>query len=269
MDNIWIGLAIGNSRYHWAWFLNTQLQSSWDTGYLDPLMISKSKLLAVDLQGEIDRQQIDISKVPIYLISVVSSQSVIWLQLPQVKQITLADIPLFNLYPTLGIDRALAIFGAGEIYGYPALVIDGGTALTITGVDGKHSLVGGAIIPGLKLQFNSLSTGTAALPAVELTQQLPLRWGNNTAEAIASGILYTISAGIADFIYDWERLYPHSEIIITGGDGEVISKYLRTVLPLSITLRVRFDRQLLFHGLTAILTLLDRNTNGDKGELTE
>ena len=226
MDNIWIGLAIGNSRYHWAWFLNTQLQSSWDTVYLDPLVISKSKLLPLDLQQEIDRQQIDLAAVPIYLISVVPSQAVIWQQLPQVKQITLADIPLFNLYSTLGIDRALAIFGAGEIYGYPVLVIDGGTALTITGVDGERNLIGGAIIPGLKLQFNSLSTGTAALPEVKLPKQLPPRWSNNTHCAIASGVLYTISAGIADFIYDWERLYPHSQIVLTGGDGEVINEYL-------------------------------------------
>jgi type III pantothenate kinase len=269
MDNIWIGLAIGNSRYHWAWFLNTQLQSSWDTAYLDPLVISKSKLLPVDLQGEIDRQQIDISKVPIYLISVVPSQAVIWQQLPQVKQITLADIPLFNLYSTLGIDRAVAIFGAGERYGYPVLVIDGGTALTITGVDEEHSLVGGAILPGLKLQFNSLSMGTAALPAVKLTSQLPPRWSNNTADAIASGVLYTISAGIADFIYDWERLYPHSKIILTGGDGAVITEYLRTILPAAIFDRVRFDRQLLFHGFAAILALLDRNMKNERGELEE
>jgi type III pantothenate kinase len=257
MNNIWITLAIGNSRYHWAWFIDTQLQSSWDTAHLElesiDLLSSKLNLLPISLQLEIDRQHIDISQVPIYLISVVPHQTTIWQQLSQVKQITLADIPLFNLYPTLGIDRALAIFGAGEIYGYPILVIDGGTALTITGVDGKHNLVGGAIIPGLKLQLNSLSTGTAALPAVELTQQLPPRWSNNTHDAIASGIIHTVSAGIADFIYDWERLYPGSQILLTGGDGELITEYLKSILPASVVDRIRFDRQLLFHGFAAIL----------------
>jgi type III pantothenate kinase len=257
MNNIWITLAIGNSRYHWAWFIDTQLQSSWDTAHLElesiDLLSSKLNLLPISLQLEIDRQHIDISQVPIYLISVVPHQTTIWQQLSQVKQITLADIPLFNLYPTLGIDRALAIFGAGEIYGYPILVIDGGTALTITGVDGAQNFVGGAIIPGLKLQLNSLSTGTAALPAVELTQQLPPRWSNNTHDAIASGIIHTVSAGIADFIYDWERLYPGSQILLTGGDGELITEYLKSILPASVVDRIRFDRQLLFHGFAAIL----------------
>jgi type III pantothenate kinase len=250
MNNIWITLAIGNSRYHWAWFLNTQLRSSWDTTYLDPLVISKSESSPVDLQLELDRQQIDISKVPIYLISVVPSQTSIWQQLPQVKQITLADIPLFNLYSTLGIDRALAIFGAGEIYGYPVLVVDGGTALTITGVDCNRHLIGGAILPGFKLQLNSLSIGTAALPIAKLPTQLPPRWGNNTHDAIASGIVHSISAGIINFIDDWQQLYPNSQIIFTGGDGE----YLRSILPESLTIRVIFDRHLIFHGFTAILS---------------
>jgi type III pantothenate kinase len=254
MDNIWIALAIGNSRYHWAWFLNTQLQSSWDTAYIGLERVgSQLKLLPLDLQREIDRRQIYISTVPIYLISVVPSQTTIWQKLSRVKQITLDDIPLLDLYSTLGIDRAVAIFGAGEVYGYPVLVIDGGTALTITGVDNDRHLVGGAILPGLKLQLNSLSIGTAALPQVELPTQLPPRWSNNTNDAIASGILHTISAGIAGFIDDWERLYPHSQIILTGGDGELMMGYLKTILPAATIDRVRFDRQLLFRGFAAIL----------------
>ena len=241
-DNIQIGLSIGNSRYHWAWFLNTQLQSSWDTAYITPdrlfdsLLIDLATIITTDL-------------VPIYLVSVVPDQTAIWQQLPQVKLVTLADIPLFNLYPTLGIDRALTSFGAGEIYGYPVLVIDGGTALTITGIDRQRRLIGGAIMPGLRLQLRSLSIGTAALPEIDLPQQLPPRWSDNTPDAIASGILHTISSGIQAFIQDWQRLYPHSQIVFTGGDGETLTKYL----PVDLVNRVRYDCNLLFHGLSVIL----------------
>ena len=241
-DNIQIGLSIGNSRYHWAWFLNTQLQSSWDTAYITPdrlfdsLLIDLATIITTDL-------------VPIYLVSVVPDQTAIWQQLPQVKLITLADIPLFNLYPTFGIDRALTSFGAGEIYGYPVLVIDGGTALTMTGIDRQRRLIGGAIMPGLRLQLRSLSIGTAALPEIDLPQQLPPRWSDNTPDAIASGILHTISSGIQAFIQDWQRLYPHSQIVFTGGDGDILTKYL----PADLVHQVRCDRNLLFHGLSAIL----------------
>ncbi|WP_396133590.1 pantothenate kinase [Chamaesiphon sp. OTE_75_metabat_556] len=248
IENIQIGLSIGNSRYHWAWFLNTKLQSSWDTTHLTPDRFFH--LFPLDLQSSIDQLQLEIDRIPIYLASVVPSQTAIWQQLDRVKVITLNNIPLLNLYPTVGIDRALAVFGAGEIYGYPVLVIDGGTALTITGVDNNnHRLVGGAIMPGLRLQIRSLYSGTAALPEIVLPPQLPPRWSDNTPGSIASGILHTVSAGIRDFIRDWQQLFPDSQIVFTGGDGELLVKYLQIE---SID-QLRFDRQLLFHGMSALL----------------
>jgi type III pantothenate kinase len=263
-QRIWLALSIGNSRYHWAWFLDGQMQSSWDAAYFSDDMLSQLvsanltnsdllELLPIDLQHQLATEQINITQLPIYLASVVPSQTEIWQQLDRVKQLTLADIPLLNLYPSLGIDRALAIFGAGETYGYPALVIDGGTALTMTGVDDRQSLIGGAILPGLRLQFRSLSIGTAALPELELPVRLPARWGENTSDAIASGILSTITAGIKEFILDWERLFPHSSILFTGGDGEILFSYLQSILPKSLTCRVRVDRSLLFQGIAQIV----------------
>lgn len=246
-QNIQIGLSIGNSRYHWAWFLNTKLQSNWDTAYLT--IDRYSSLFPIDLQSIITTHQLKLDTIPIYLISVVSNQTELWQQLPQVKQITLSDIPLINLYPTLGIDRALAIFGAGEIYGYPVLVIDGGTALTITGIDKNQRLVGGAILPGLRLQLRSLATGTAALPEIELPRKLPSRWSDNTPESIASGVLHTVSSGVSDFIQDWQQLYPQSQIVFTGGDGTALINYLQA----NLSNRVKLDRDLLFRGLSILI----------------
>ncbi len=263
-EKIWIALAIGNSRYHWAWFLNTKLQSSWDTNYFNSDIMAQmmaeistesaiSALLPINLRQMVSSGKLSIGEVPIYLVSVVPSQTAIWQQLPQVQQVTLADVPLQNLYPTFGIDRALAIYGAGECYGYPALVIDGGTALTITGVDRHHSLVGGAIVPGLRLQLRALFTDTAALPEIELPSELPPRWSNNTNDAIASGILHTICSGIRDFICDWEKLFPDSQIIITGGDAEILIRCLKSTLPEDLIDRIQLDRQLVFHGIAAVI----------------
>ena len=249
---IQIGLSIGNSRYHWGWFLNTKFQSSWDTEYLN--VDRYLDLLPIDCHRIITHEKLELDRIPIYLVSVVPSQTEIWQQLPRVKLITLADIPLLDLYPTLGIDRALTIFGAGNLYGYPVLVIDGGTALTITGVDDKYRLVGGAILPGLRLQLRSLSIGTAALPEIILPPQLPPRWSNNTPGAISSGILYTVSAGVSDFIRDWQQLFPASYIILTGGDGELLSGYLQAI-SVDLATKVRCDRDLLFAGLSAILKI--------------
>jgi type III pantothenate kinase len=261
-ERIWLALAIGNSRYHWAWFLNTELQASWDTNYLTTAQIEGSvfgdrdanflELLPTNLRELIDRCRLDLDRLPIYLCSVVPSQTEIWQRVERVKQITLVDIPLLNLYPTLGIDRALTLLGAGENYGYPALVIDGGTALTITGVDRDRSLVGGAILPGLRLQFRSLATGTAALPEVVLPDILPRRWSDRTEGAIASGILHVVSSGIRDFIDDWWRLFPDRQVIFTGGDGEILARYLRSILSPDLGAKILVDRQLIFQGFSAI-----------------
>ena len=72
-ENIQIGLSIGNSRYHWAWYLNTKLQSSWDTEYLT--IDRSSHLFPIDLQEIIKASRIDIDNIPIYLISVVPIQT--------------------------------------------------------------------------------------------------------------------------------------------------------------------------------------------------
>jgi len=68
-----------------------------------------------------------------------SSQTALWQTYPDVHVITLNQVP--PVYPTLGIDRALALWGAGETWGWPMLVIDAGTALTLTGADADHCLV--------------------------------------------------------------------------------------------------------------------------------
>lgn len=161
---------------------------------------------------------------------------------------TLADIPLLNKYDTMGCDRALAAYGAAERYGVPVLVVDGGTALTLTGIDPDLALVGGAILPGIGVQLQSLATQTGALPAVERPLELPPRWSCTTVEAIASGTLYTLLAGLREFIQDWRSRYPGSPIIVTGGDGEWLCHHLRpTINDLSL------EPQLVLSGLVTLI----------------
>jgi type III pantothenate kinase len=88
------------------------------------------------------------------LASVVPNQTALWQDYSNVHEITLDQVPLQGIYPTLGIDRALALWGAGETWGWPMLVIDAGTALTLTGADANRCLIGGAILPGLACSFS-------------------------------------------------------------------------------------------------------------------
>ncbi|MGK7897284.1 MAG: pantothenate kinase [Xenococcus sp. (in: cyanobacteria)] len=222
MDS-WLALVIGNSRSHWAWFKDHTLITTWNYVHLST-RVDQHQLPTEILTPQLSA--IDTHNIPIYMASVVAEQTQFWQNYQNLHQITLKDIPLNNLYPTLGIDRALAIWGAGATYDYPCLVIDGGTALTLTGVSEDKTLVGGAILPGIRTQLQSLNQKTAALPEITLPKTLPIRWATNTNDAIASGVIYTIISGIASFIDNWQETYPNSSIIITGGDGEILYQYL-------------------------------------------
>lgn len=226
----WLALAIGNSRSHWGWFDRTDLLQAWDTVHLSADRIRE---LAIDQTGWQRLPDFPAIAAPpeLWLVSTVPEQTNLWRSYPHLHAIALTDIPLGNLYPTLGIDRALAAWGAGQQFGFPVLLIDGGTALTLTGIDAANELVGGAILPGLRLQWRSLTQSTATLPEVFEAGGLPDRWATNTPDAIRSGVIHSVVAGLQGFIADWRREFSQSAIAITGGDGALLHQILTQLAP--------------------------------------
>lgn len=235
MADLWTALTIGNSRLHWAEFSGDRLQKTWDTPHVN--------------QDQTQLQQ------ELWIASVVPSQNQFWQAHPHAHWLSLEQVPLQGLYPTLGIDRALALWGAIQTIGNPVLVIDAGTALTFTGAD-RDRLIGGAILPGLKLQFQALNQGTAALPDLHSSftirhSTFPPRWALTTETAIASGILHTLIAGLQSFIHDWRLTYPTSAVVLTGGDGDRLHAYLQALYP-DLASSVKLNPHLIFNGIQAM-----------------
>ena len=146
--------------------------------------------------------------------------------LPPIHTLTSEQVPLQGQYETLGLDRSLALVGAAASWGWPVVVVDGGTALTISAADEQGVFAGGAILPGLGLQGRALQEGTAALPNVQLfaDRQVPERWAKSTPEAIRSGIYFGTLSAVREFCQDWRDRYPQSALIFTGGDGELLHR---------------------------------------------
>jgi type III pantothenate kinase len=200
-------IAIGNTRIKAAIF-NSNFQ------LIKEYAISHQDLPILEMElGTRDFQWITIASVVPNLITT-------WHNRENTQIISTEDVPLKGLYNSMGGDRALAAFGAGECYGYPILVIDAGTAITLTGIDGNKNFVGGAIMAGLRSQFVSLHANTAALPHLSIPEILPTRWGMDTVSSIQAGISQILSAGLQAYIDDWRSLFPDSKVIITGGDGD-------------------------------------------------
>ncbi|MDJ1178953.1 pantothenate kinase [Roseofilum sp. BLCC_M91] len=270
---VWLALVMGNSRFHWGIGDRHSLLCCWDTSSLS---VDEIETIIPELeQGKIpelilkdcplkDRFHLKTFNTPkLWLVSVIPSITPLWKSYSQTHVIELADLPLKGMYPTFGIDRALAVLGAGTKWGWPILVIDGGTALTLTGANGDRHLVGGAILPGLGLQTRLLAQHTRTLPQITLSEQLPKRWSLDTQEAIASGILYALLAGLHDFIQNWHTHYPQTPIILTGGDGKHLTQFLMQQYP-QLHPHLHFDPDLIFLGIAK--TAPERGLNGLKDE---
>jgi type III pantothenate kinase len=260
MPKTWLALMIGNSRLHWGLFVGETLINTWDSDYVDVetvQQLAKCENLGNFLHqvnGEIKAEisPRELSPIQIAIASVVPAQFLVWQSFPNVKIITLDDIPIPGMYPTFGIDRALAILGAGSYFGFPILVIDTGTALTFTGIDQNQNLVGGAILPGLGLQLATLGQKTGQLPQVEIPEKLPQRFALNTDEAIQSGIIHTLLGGIRDFVESWWQDFPQGQVVMTGGDRMIIQSYLKSLYP-QLANRITIEANLIFWGMTQIV----------------
>jgi type III pantothenate kinase len=247
-DYNWLALAAGNSRLHWGWFKHNTLIDTWDTPHILNT-VRPRQLPQLFFSPNLIRQ--GLFDVPVYLASVVTHQTDCWQNYYELNLINLQNIQLTNLYPTMGIDRALAAWGAIATYHQACLVIDGGTALTFTGVDEQGKLIGGAILPGLRSQLLTLKQKTATLPEIELPNHLPLRWALDTDTAIASGILYTAISGIHNYILDWLDQFPSSQVIFTGGDGELLLLSLHQQFP-DLATKAIVDSHLIFEGIRLV-----------------
>lgn len=290
----WLALIIGNTRLHWGLFEQEALKGVWHTAHLTPdaarqlqangfradswrAVLSDQDLGDGDWSDEdahknahqdnavaLPKQAIALSSL--WVASVVPEQAALWGSTNfSANFVVRSRISLSNLYPTLGIDRAINVLGAGKTLGWPVLVIDGGTALTFTAGVKKaegNAIYGGAILPGVSLQHQALAQQSTALAEAICSKQpsskrpskerppkkLPERWAMDTAGAIASGVLYGAAAVIADYITDWWQQFPAGHVVLTGGDGPMLYALLQQKTP-AIAAGVQVDSYLMFWGM--------------------
>ena len=108
---------------------------------------------------------------------IVSAQSV-----PELK--VKRDVP-----NTLGADLVVGAVAAKAMYHGPCIVIDMGTATTLTGLNADGEVCGVVIIPVVGTSLDALTSRAAQLSSVSLTAP-PQVLGRNTMECIQSGMVF-------------------------------------------------------------------------------
>lgn len=126
----------------------------------------------------------------------------------------------------VGADRVANAYAAKLKYKLPAIVVDIGTATTFDVVSKNGDFLGGVIMPGLNLQFKSLSMNTSKLPKIEANIS-EKAIGDSTVDALLSGVIRGSASAIEGLIHQCElELGEKATIIATGGHSRLISEYM-------------------------------------------
>ena len=138
---------------------------------------------------------------------------------------SLADHGLKIAYTSpakLGADRVAVALGARKLYPRrDVIIVDCGTATTLTFLRRDGTVLGGAILPGLGLWPEALARHTARLPEVAL-RPVKRVVARDTENALRSGILHGHAGAIRELVREGRReVFGRSRVVVLGTGGQV------------------------------------------------
>lgn len=154
----------------------------------------------------------------------------------------------------LGTDIVSDVAAALNLFSTPLVVLDMGTATTITVVDADKNILGTIIVPGIKISLDALFNSAAQLSDIVLSENMEFI-GKDTKSSISSGIINGNALMIDGFLRNIREELNLKEtgeklnLVATGGLSELILPHLRN--------KFNFDKNLTLKGL-AVLYCLNR-----------
>ena len=144
----------------------------------------------------------------------------------------------------LGADLVAGAVGAINEYTLPCIVIDMGTATTLSVIDENATYRGGVIAAGVRLTLKALTENTAALPSVSINAPKNVI-GTNTVDCMQSGLVFGAAAMLDGLIEQISaELGAFPTVIATGGLSREIVTHCRH--------DIIYDENLLLEGLREI-----------------
>ena len=150
----------------------------------------------------------------------------------------------------VGADRVVNNVSALKTYGEgkPMIIVDFGTATTFNVLNSAGEFIGGVIAPGIKGSLDSLVSGTAKLPRVEIVAPKSVI-ATNTVTNMQAGIVFGF-AGLVEYIVariKSELKTKDVMTIATGGFSETIAKETKCI--------DKIDKMLTLNGLKYLYDL--------------
>lgn len=145
---------------------------------------------------------------------------------------------------TAGSDLVVVAVAALNEYTCPQIVIDMGTATTMSVLDQKGCFIGGVILPGLRTSLDALVSNAAQLSQTSLAAPKKVI-GKNTLDCLRGGMIYGNAASIDGMIERMEEeLGCKCTIVATGGLAQAVIPHCRH--------NIIIDEDLLLKGLQTI-----------------
>lgn len=155
------------------------------------------------------------------------------LPLPLIYCSTRLNLPFKSKYKPfdqLGSDRIALI--TASIIEYPKqniLIVDLGTCITYDIINNNAFHLGGLISPGYRMRYKALYKFSGKLPLLE-PEVIYDRLGNNTTDAIHSGVTNGIISEIKQTICHYQTEFKFLKVILTGGDAQKLPKPFKNTI---------------------------------------
>ena len=124
----------------------------------------------------------------------------------------------------LGADLIAAAVSAIEKYGTPCIILDLGTATTLTVVNENREFIGGAIAPGLSVSCEALYNCAPHLPRIKM-ESPPSIIGTNTIHCMQAGLFSGYAHMIEGLISSIKKeVGEKTKVVATGGLAGVLAE---------------------------------------------
>ena len=144
----------------------------------------------------------------------------------------------------LGADLVAGAVGAIDSYKMPCVIIDMGTASTVSVLDRNGAFLGGVIAAGVRLTLKALTENTAQLPAIPIEAPKSVI-GSNTTESMQSGLVYGTASMIDGLLEKiTAELGETPTVLATGGLSKEVISHCKT--------NIIYNENLLLEGLRVI-----------------
>lgn len=221
-----LAIDVGNTNIHWCYMQDAKIQGEYKRNRHTELSllpwdnIAKQKnpvVIAGTLLHMNDAVKTIASDYKVKLIEItINNQNIIK-----------------NTYPSLGIDRVCSLAAALKSFPNlkaPVIVIDFGTATTISICDQNGSFLGGMIKTGFEIELKAMSSKTLSLPHVELAKEQKITKLNPLSISTEDAMLHGVIIGQVGLIEYYlsifkNEVHPEPKVVFTGGNALIITRF--------------------------------------------